>query len=973
VKEDEKQNGVQAEFPVVGLGASAGGLEALTAFFEATPLNSGMAFVVVQHLSVQQESILDEIIQRHTRINVETISDGTVIEKNQVYVLPAGYETSIDENKRLSLVPKTKDEGWPETISRFFRSLAEAWRERAAVVILSGAGYDGTEGARAIRDSGGLVIAQDLDSSLQDGMPFSVIDAGLANAVLAPDFMPAYLLKHFEIKLPKIPQLADLSEAITDEELKRILRQLRLHTSNYDFGDYKETTLRRQIARRMSAHRLNTAKAYIALLKQKPNEVEQLVKSLLVHVTRFFRDPEAFEALKVNGLLPLLKNLSIDNIFRVWVPGCASGEEAVSLAILIYECLRELDMMEMEVRIFATDMNRDLIQRGRSGVYPASITEEMTETRLRDHFIAIDTGYQVRTHISRMIVWAEHNLIEHPPFSNLYLISCRNVLIYFQPQLQDKVRALFQFGLRPDGILFLGSSEAMPVTGDLFTVIDSKHKIYRRMAGLAQQWLRLDQPLFAKVLPRLEASLPQQAIRNRENPFLRVIEEMLLSHYNSTCVIVDENYQIRYTYGEIDRYLRLIPGGELQSSVLNMAREGLDVELTISLHEADNTQQTIIREGVQVKNRNDEYPINLIVKPIDESFGKGFKLLIFEPKPIAQNPGEMSSGDGDGADGHALNQLRTESQRIHLALQSATQALQDKSAELVSSIDEISSANKEIQTTNEELRTSKEELESLNEELNTLNTQLTNQNQELGYVNNALFNFLQSTAIGVIFLDLRLMIRDYTQAATKLFSLRKSDIGRPLAEIRTQFVYTNLIEDAKHVLDSLETTEVELSTQENNWYKVEVRPYRTLNNAIDGLVLTFSDITIQKQAQHQAEQQSVYMREVFDTIENSLLELDGDLRVVAANTQFYEQFQVGPEETIGRLLYHLGNGQWDIPDLRRLLTEIIPEQRFVRDYKVSHDFPKLGKQTVLLNARQIDSVNRLLLVFTDIIPPDGND
>jgi two-component system, chemotaxis family, CheB/CheR fusion protein len=965
VKETTTENASHVDFPVIGLGASAGGFEALTAFFEALPLNSGMAFVVVQHLAPQQESILAELIQRHTRINVQSISDEMPIESNQVYVLPAGYELSIEKN-HLRLNDRTKNDGWPETINRFLESLALDRAEKAAALILSGAGHDGTEGAKAVKNQGGLVIAQDLETALQDSMPFSVIDAGLANAVLSPDLMPSYLLKYFKIVLPDVPKLVDLSESISDDDLKRIVRQLRVQT-NFDFKDYKASTLRRQIARRISAHRLLTAKAYLALIKQQSSEADQLVKGLLVHVTRFFRDPDAFDSLKLNALLPLLKKLSIDNVFRVWVPGCASGEEAVSLAILIYECLRELDMLEMEVRIFATDMNRDLIQRARSGIYPVRIAEEISAERLKDHFIPAEDGYQVRIHISRMIVWSEHNLIEHPPFSSLYLISCRNVLIYFQSQLQEKIRALFQFALRPEGILFLGSSEAMPVMWDLFTVIDSKHRIYRRMAGSAQQWMQLDQPLFAKVLPPAEKSTisSKQSQKKRENPYLRVINEMLLSYYNSTCVIVDERYHILYSYGDIDLYLRLIPGGELQHSILNMAREGLNVELTLALYEAFNSQETVTRENVWIKNKGREHSINLIVKPInDKNIGTNHRLIIFEPSSASKNILNVESAAGDEDPTSA--ELRTELQRSQQALQNAAQALQAKSEELSSSIREISLANKEIQTTNEELRTSKEELESLNEELNTLNSQLTNQNQELGYAHNALYNFLQSTAIGVIFLDLNLAIRDYTQAATKLFSLRKSDIGRPLSDIRSQFTSKNLIEDANRVLDTLDILEVEEATTKGDWYKVEVRPYRTMNNVIDGLVLTFNDITMQKQAQNKAEEQARYTRQVFDTIENSLLELDSNLRVVAANARFYQQFRVKKEETIGRLLYQLGNGQWDIPDLRRLLTEIIPQQTHVHDYTISHDFPELGRRTMRLNARKIDESKRILLVITEL-------
>lgn len=961
------QSGTQAQFPIVGLGASAGGLEALTTFFQSMPPGSGMAFVVIQHLSPHQESILHELIQRHTTINVQRIADDMLIEPNQVYVLPAGYEASIREN-HLQLTPMTESQGWPETINHFLQSLAQDRGANAAALILSGAGHDGTEGARAIRNNSGLVIAQDLETASQSSMPFHVIDAAIATVVLSPDLMPGYLLSHFDVDIPETPPFEDLTETITDDDLKRVIKQLRRQTS-YDFADYKVSTLRRQIARRMGTHQLNNVSAYLTLMEQQADEAHQLVKGLLIHVTSFFRDPEAFDSLKSNALLPLLKTLSIDDVFRVWVAGCASGEEAISIAILIYECLRELNMLEMDVRVFATDMNRDLIQRARTGIYPATIAEQISESRLKDYFMKTEEGYQVRIHISRMIVWAEHNLTEHPPFSSLHLISCRNVLIYFQPALQERIRALFQFALRPEGILFLGSSEAMPEILELFTVIDSKQKIYRRTSGTSHQWMRLDQPLFTKVRARTEEpmSAPRPSPGHNDDHRLRLIKDMLLEHYNSTCAIVDERYHIRYTYGEIDRYLRLIPGGETQPNILTMAREGLNAELTIALYEAFERNETVIRQGVWVKTGGAEELINLVVKPIyDSSIDNRHKLVIFERTPDGISSRDTITPSSGGEEGVTITRLRDELQQTRQALQSATQALQAKSEELTSSMEEISSANEEIQTTNEELRTSKEELESLNEELNTLNTQLTNQNHELTRANNTLYNFLQSTAIGVIFLDQNLAIREYTQVVTGIFSLRKSDMGRPLAEITSQLNYENLISDATQVLDTLVNIEREVATVGGQWYKVEIRPYRTMNNVIDGLVLTFSDITLQKQAQHEAEQTSLYVRKVIDTVGNSLLELDSELRVVAANPAFYRQFNFVPETTIGYLLYELGNGQWDIPDLRRLLNEIIPRQTLVHDYTMTYEFPGMGKRTLHLNANQIKEVKRILLVITDL-------
>ncbi len=650
--------------------------------------------------------------------------------------------------------------------------------------------------------------------------------------------------------------------------------------------------------------------------------------------------------------------------------GLSSGEEAVSLSIVIYEGLSELNKLEMEVRVFATDVNRELIQRARTGLYPPVSIESLSEAQIRDYFIKTNEGYQVRTHISRMIVWAEHNLTAHPPFSNLHMISCRNVLIYFQARLQERMRALFQFALQPEGILFLGSSEAMPEIPDMFRVIDSKSRIYQRTAGSTLQWLRLDRPLFTKVPAPTEETMhtPKSVPGTNDDYWMQLIKEMLLAHYSSTCAVVDTHYRLRYTYGEIDRYLRLLPGGEIQPGILSMAREGLNAELTIALYEAFESNEIVIRRGVWVKTGADEDEVNLIILPIRETtLSSPHKLVIFERSLIKTTRQGISADRHGSEEGVTITHLREELQQAHQALQSAMQALQAKSEELTSSVEEISSANEEIQTTNEELRTSKEELESLNEELNTLNSQLSNQNHELMHANNALYNFLQSTAIGIIFLDQDLHIREFTQVVTSIFSLRKSDMGRPLAEINSQLIYADLLSDTARVLDTLVNIEREVSTLKGQWYKMEIRPYRTVSNAIDGLVMTFSDITLQKQAQHKAEQAALYTRKVIDTVGNSLVEMESNLHVVAANPAFYQQFKLAPQDTIGQFLYDLGDGQWNLPELRHLLSEVIPRQRLVQDYTMTYILPDGSRRTLRMNAHQIEEVDRILLVITEVM------
>lgn len=470
-----------ASIPIVALCASAGGLEAFQAFFENMPVSSGIAFLVVQHQHFQQESILNDIIQRGTLIPVLPMADGLLIERDRIYVLPSAFEVTI-WNGRFQLAELQRAPGWPNTIDRFLMSLAHDAGERVIAIILSGAGVDGTQGARTVRENGGLVIAQEPKSAAQEAMPLSVIEAKAANVVLPPHKMPDFLLSALKIDISRTIVPENLADTISEEDLSRIVRRLRRQQGR-DYAEYKTSTMRRQTARRMGSLQIDTMDGYLAYMDQHPEEASLLARYLLINVTSFFRDDDAFESLKQNALLPMLRKMDIDTAFRAWVPGCATGEEAVSIAITIYECLRELNMPEMEVRLFATDANRDLMQRARIGFYPSSIVEHVSESRLHDHFSQEENGYRVRNHISRMIIYSEHNLVEHPPFSQLHLISCRNVLIYFQRRLQDRILSLFQFALRPEGILFLGSSETMPFNNDDFIQIDSKSKIYRRATG----------------------------------------------------------------------------------------------------------------------------------------------------------------------------------------------------------------------------------------------------------------------------------------------------------------------------------------------------------------------------------------------------------------------------------------------------------------------------------------------------------
>ena len=956
----------QASFPVVALCGSAGGLEAFQAFFGVMPDISGMAFVVVQHLASSHESVLDILIQRHTQIRVERISDNSVLQPDHIYVLPAGYFLDL-WNGSLQLTPYGPEYvGLVRTIDQFLISLARDQGTRAAALIFSGAGTDSLEGARSIKHYGGFVLAQDLDSASHVSMPANVIKAGLADSTSNPAHMPNILIDYFQRTLadyaPPPLQTIDISEA----DMRRVIRRLQ-RLIGHDFTAYKRSAFERQLRLQIAESKHQSIDAYLDHLTRSREEAEQLAKNLLINVTSFFRDSAAFEALKEKALLPALRKANFDTPFRVWVPGCASGEEAVSIAILIHECLQELQLLDLEVRIFATDVSHDIIQRARWGIFPASIKAHISPTRLRAHFIEEDNGYRLRNHISRMITWGVHNLTEHPPFSRLNLISCRNVLIYYQQNMQERLIALFTFALYPDGMLLLGRSESLPYTTQAFTTIDHENRIYQRLEAKKGDWLSLDQPLFVNVPQHDEQPTSDhlQVRRPSETQELEIIKNMLVAHYDSTCAIVDDQYQVRYTFGDIDHFLKIPPGKEDQHNILSMAREGLDTALIMALHMTTNGGQVITREGIRVKHNGGERTINLIIKPIAaDKLPDGHKLIVFEQVSAKLHDDEVDPAEA--AADSMLKHLQDELEQSQHALHSVTQALQAKDEELTTSLEEARSANEEVQSTNEALRNSKAETESMNEELNILNNQLADQNSALSRANSTLYNFLQSTPSGMIFVDEDLTIKDFTVAVTDIFGLREADKGRPLREIAHQLIYSELMVDAERVLNASDTIEKEVRTRSGKWYHVYIHSYRTISGIVDGLALIFSDISRQKAAESDARAYALYLSAIFDTLEHSLIELDSNLRVLTANRSFYKTFQVSMEDTLGKEFHNMGNGQWNTPELHRLLTDIIPEQNSVHEYTVTRNFPKLGDRTIHVNARHFAQLDRILLVFTDV-------
>jgi two-component system CheB/CheR fusion protein len=830
-------------FPIVGIGASAGGLEALELFFSNVPPETNMAFVIIQHLSPRHKSIMADILMKYTQMKVLQIKNNQDIEPNHVYLNPPDKNVVI-LNRRLHLTEPTQAHGVNLPIDCFFRSLSEDQGEKAICIILSGTATDGTLGLKAIKGEGGMAMVQDPDSAKYSGMPSSAIATGLVDFILPVEKIPAELVKYVRHPYIERPEIIETARQQFRSYVQKILALIRTRTG-HDFSNYKQTTIRRRIERRMAVHQLDKIEQYAAYFKKTPAEVEILFKDLLIGVTNFFRDAEAFEVLKAKVIPELIKNKKPDIPLRIWVAGCASGEEAYSLAIIFVEVMDNLKK-QVIIQIFAGDIDDEALDFARMAVYPDSIAADVSAERLDRFFIKEDNTYRAKKRIREMIVFANQNLIKDPPFSRLDLVSCRNLLIYLEPVLQKKILPLFHYTLTRNGILFLGTSESIGEFSHLFSAISSKWKIFKHKEYVVDQMIEYPRTPFYDVLPT------PQGDEEKRTPSVAGIhnlaERIILENYAPPCVLINEQYEILHFIGQTDKYLAP-PTGKASFNLINMAREGLKYKLSTALHKAVKQKKTIISEGLKIKHHNGFRSVDLVVRPLTESgFTQGFMLVMFDDKTVPEPVTGKKTAKKDNFDPYVLS-LEKELQSTKEYLQTTNEELETSNEELKSTNEELQSVNEELQSTNEELETSKEELQSTNEELVTVNAELQKKVEDLSDANNDINNLLASTEIGTLFLSIDLCIKRFTPAVTKLFNLIQTDIGRPIGDITANILLDDLVERAQEVLDTLVRQEVELQDKKGNWYSLRIMPYRTLENVIDGVVLTFVDLSEFKQIQ----------------------------------------------------------------------------------------------------------------------------
>ncbi|MGM0410722.1 MAG: chemotaxis protein CheB [Bacillota bacterium] len=973
-------------FPIVGLGASAGGLEAFKAFFSGMPTNTeaGMAFVLVQHLAPDHESSLSDIIRSNTSMKVLEVEDGMKVECNTVYIIPPNYDMTFLDGV-LQLKEPSAPHGHRMPIDLFFRSLARGQSDRAICVILSGTGSDGTLGLRAIKGEGGMAMVQKPESAKYRGMPNSAIATGLVDYELSPTEMPKQLIAYVSHAFDEFDQSAH--KPIKEEEMMKKIFIILRNQTGHDFSKYKSSTVKRRVQHRMSVQQIKTLDKYLKYIQQTSEEVESLFRDLLIGVTSFFRDTEAFRVLEKEIFPSLFAEKSESGILRIWVPACSTGEEAYSIAILIAELQEKLNK-NLRVQIFATDIDSNAIVVARRGLFSASIANDMSTERLSEFFETEDQGktYRIKERIREMVIFSEQNIIEDPPFSRLDLISCRNLLIYLKKDLQKKIISLFSYSLNPGGYLFLGTSETLGEANIYFSAVDKKLKLYQLKGDIQ-----------SKNFGNLYDFLPPLTTKDVEHPPLaattektmeiklrELTEKRILKQFSPAAVLVNSYGQILYIHGHTGLYLELFPGIGGVNNILNMAREGLQTELTSALHEAVTEHKRVFYPNLCIKNNEVITKANLTVCPVKNENSSKFDEILYlivmeqissKKKSSNENTVQAFEKEEESYEPESkkiIADLRQKLRDKEETLQNTVEELQTANEELKSSNEELQSVNEELQSTNEELETSKEELQSLNEELKTVNAELESKVAELTQANSDMNNLLSGTGIGTVFVDLDLQIMRFTPTATKFINLIESDIGRPVGHIVSNLKnYERLPEDTQEVLDTLVPKEIEVQTHNGKWYMMQIQPYRTEKNVIKGAVITFRDISKRKKIQNElSDVANLLVEQIAAVVREPLLVLDNNFRIVMANSYFYDIFQVTADDHHGQLFFEIDNKLWDIPQLHELLNKLLEKTDFIHDYQLTHEFENIGSCTIRINARRILTKlesSELILLSMEII------
>lgn len=1010
--EGKLQNDRDELFPVVGIGASAGGLEAFTQLLSHLPIDTGMAFAIIQHMSPDQESMLSVILARSTQMAVHDVTDGMVVAPNQVYVIPPNVGMTIDRGV-LKLTPRSRGSGIFMSVDTFLVSLATERGNKAIGVVLSGADGDGSRGLAAIKAAGGITFAQSEASAQVSNMPNTAIATGQVDFILTPEKIAqkiAEISRHpYMVDRPndsaqgpgsgrdrgpgserdrgpgsgrdrepgsgrdrEPPGKKSIAseEAIKNKEAIATIYSLLRVATGVDFTHYKQTTLKRRIQRRMLLYKLERIEEYAEYLQNNPTEVTALYHDVLIHVTSFFRDSESFEALSSKVFPEIVKDKSPQTPIRIWIAGCSTGEEAYSIAICLLEFLAER-ATHLPIQIYATDICETAIAKARTGFYTASQVADVSPERLHRFFVQVEGGYQIGKQVRELCVFARQNLISDPPFSRMDLISCRNVLIYLGTQLQKKLLPIFHYGLVSGGFLLLGSSETIGDCSELFTLFDKKHKLYTKKE--LSHRLRID--LTASNYPlTVINSAPMVTETLNDIEMEKEADRIVLNQYAPVGVVINSVSEILQFRGQTSAYLEPAPG-KASFNLLKMAKEGLRLALRTAIQQAKQQHLAVERTGLQITEGESIRLVSINVIPFQAgAVSKDHFLVLFQdepPRPAYLEAADDGSVNSESQTGQSqeMARLQQELKTTKEHLESIVQEHQAANQDLRAANEEILSSNEELQSMNEELETAQEEIQATNEELNTINEELQRRNVESTNVSNDLQNLLSSINIPILMVSGDLRIRRFTPAVEGIFNLIYTDVGRSLSDITHKLNLPDLEQQILEVIRTLHWKVQEVQDRDGHWYDLRIRPYRTIDNKIDGAVLLLVDIDQLKQSAQQLMEAKIYAETIVETVRQPLLVLDLNLRAIGANHAFYHQFQVQPIQTEHRSIFELGNGQWNIQSLRSLLEAILAGQREFQDFEVEHDFEQIGHKIMVLNARKMPPMGEtqmILLAIEDI-------
>jgi two-component system CheB/CheR fusion protein len=884
--------GITSKFPIVGIGASAGGLEALEEFFTNIPSDCGMAFIIIQHLDPNHKGMLAELLQRITKMPVYTVKDRMKVKPNSLFVIPSNKSMSI-LNGTLHLFMPIETRGLRLPIDFFFRSLADDRHEESIAIILSGMGSDGSIGLRAIKEKGGMVLIQSPDTAKFDSMPRNAAEAVSADVVAPVNELPLKLIE-LSKQTSRVHPGQELEK--NTSVLEKIIILLRSQTGN-DFSQYKKNTLYRRIERRMNIHKIESIAFYQRYLQENPAEIDILFKELLIGVTSFFRDAKLWEHIKTKIIPQILAKSTPGQIIRIWIPGCSTGEEAYSMAIILSEVLENENLKKnIAVQIFATDIDNNSIEKARKGIYPASISPDVSSNRLKRFFIESDDHFRIKAEIREMVVFAPQNVIKDPPFTKLDILCCRNLLIYLDTHLQKKLLMLFYYSLNPNGILLLGSAETNETHNELFSSVDSGLRIYRRSAIIKTPELYEIPGTISHINPGLNERFPKMKIPDN---IQTLTEQLLLQQFSPASVLVSDKGDILYITGSTGKYLEPSTG-KANMNLFSMAREGLRNKLPEAFRRSLQTLEKIIIYNARIDTDGVTHYVDVTIQRIERPLAlKGRILVVFNSVSHSEKP-LPDVIRGKSPEGVPGSDLEPEIKRLHEELNSMHEEMQTSQEEINSANEELQSTNEELQSANEELTTSKEEMQSMNEELNTVNVELQNKIDDFSRVNNDMNNLLNSIEIATLFLDKELKIRQFTHPATKIFKLIPSDVGRLFTDQVTDLDYPEILNDAREVLRTLHFIEKEVNTRDRRWFTIRIMPYRTLEDKIDGLVITFIDITKSKNLENALRSTQMTMNSIIQAVPEVILGLSSDGKIIEFNPKAEEMFGCAKEEVMGK-------------------------------------------------------------------------